>query len=172
MCKPVGCCVGGPVLAGTKILIANSPVCGTRRDRRRRSESPPPAGIVMGPRPLNVRGRSEDGTIAAPLLRTAMWAAPITSGAAPNAFESQTRARRPPIEVCTIIRTVWFSNPSSELWRPAKLIGPCIDAVHVPTQCSLAQLFWARAKRPKQHCRHYCGKPKRPSAIDHLFQSP
>ena len=40
--------------------------------------------------------------------RNAMWAATTVSGPLPNVFESWTRALRPPMLVCTIMRTVWL----------------------------------------------------------------
>jgi hypothetical protein len=65
-----------------------------------------PAGIVQPGFPLNVITRSVLGTMAEPLLRIAMWAAPTTRGVAPKAFESWTRTRRPPMLERAIMRTV------------------------------------------------------------------
>ncbi len=60
--------------------------------------------VTLG-RPLNVRALPPV-SIASTLARLAMWAAPIVSGALPNALLSTTRTRAPPRLVWTICRSV------------------------------------------------------------------
>ena len=109
VCSPVACVVSWPLSPGTYTLIERSPSCGTCRSIGSLVISAP-AGIVTLGFPLNMRVRSEPVAIPDSLLRSATCAAPIISGALPNAFERATRARRPPMLVRTIMRTVWSLN--------------------------------------------------------------
>src|SRR4051812_25592199 len=58
--------------------------------------------------PPNISARSEPATIPDSVPRFARWAAPTSTAADPNAFDSFTRTRRPPMLVRRIIRTVWL----------------------------------------------------------------
>jgi hypothetical protein len=61
-----------------------------------------PARIVPLAFPLNVSAFVEAATIADSLSRRATWAAPISTGAVPNALLRTTRTRDPPMLVRTI----------------------------------------------------------------------
>jgi hypothetical protein len=50
--------------------------------------------------------RAPSFPIAAPLLDTAKWAAPITKGLVPYSFDSTTRTRLPPMLTAAIWRMV------------------------------------------------------------------
>ena len=56
--------------------------------------------------PLNVKDRSDAAWIAPCASRSAMWAAPIVTGAVPYALLNTTRALDPPMLVWTICRSV------------------------------------------------------------------
>ena len=69
-----------------------------------------PAAIVTEGLPPKVRTRSDFGSIAASLARSATCAAPTASGALPNALLSTARTRSPPSDTWTICRSVWFEK--------------------------------------------------------------
>ena len=79
-------------------------------------------------RPPNVSRRSVPAAMSASLSRRATWAAPITSGSAPNVFEIVTRTCSPPALVWTISRSVSFVNCSGVPATPAGAVA------HVPVQ--------------------------------------
>jgi hypothetical protein len=74
--------------------------------------------MAIESRPPNVNFRSVPPTISASRLRRARCAPPISTVVLPYAFESRTRTVSLPTLVCTISRSVWFSNT-----RPAPRIS-------------------------------------------------
>src|ERR1051326_8486940 len=71
-----------------------------------------PAGTVVVALPEKVIEWEEEVTIADPASRSAIDAAPIVSGAVPNAFEKTTRSASPLTVACTISRSVWLLGTS------------------------------------------------------------
>jgi hypothetical protein len=76
-----------------------------------------PAGTTTDVSPLKVSARELFGTIpetpARPSAGNATAAAVIGRSVVPNAFEKRTRISRPPIEVCTVCRTVVSASTES-----------------------------------------------------------
>src|SRR5512141_1310698 len=66
--------------------------------------------MVKDGRPANVSARSDAGSMDELVARRARCAAPTVTGDDPNAFDSLTRARRPPMLVRRIMRMVWFES--------------------------------------------------------------
>ena len=56
-----------------------------------------PGGMVKLALPLKVNGRSEPATMDEPGPASAIWAAPMVTGAVPYSFDSTTRTREPPM---------------------------------------------------------------------------
>src|SRR5262245_55370333 len=95
-----------------------------------------PAGIEIAGCPPKVICWSVPGTIIAPLACRAILAAPMRSGARPNALDSRTRRRDPPTLTRTMWRIVWFSNGGG---GAANVVpGGTGDALQVAIQCGMA----------------------------------
>jgi hypothetical protein len=93
--------------------------------------------------PLNVSARREPATMAAPLSLMAIAAAPIVSGAVPNALLNTARTCGPPMLMRTIWRSVWLLKLSGGGACAAAAAGAATGRItsavpHVPTQCVCA----------------------------------
>src|SRR6202012_2358065 len=123
-----------------------------------------PTGMTTDGFPLKESARSEPGTIAESLLRSAMCTAPIASGDAPKTLDRCTRTRLPPTLERAIMRTVWLLKLPEGGGGGAGVAGDwpagvcaaaggvrgggatrgiCAAAAHVTTQCNPDAEFWA-----------------------------
>src|SRR5437763_11414360 len=96
-----------PRSSATKRSMARSLRAGIDRSTRSLNTSAP-AGTRNVALPFTVSLRSDAGTIADSLSRSAIDAPPMFSGAVPKVFANTTRTRVPAIDVLTIWRSVWL----------------------------------------------------------------
>ena len=85
-------------------------------------------GIVTLACPLNVSVRSEAGSMAEPLVRSAMCAPPMANGTAVNLFVNLTRACVPPSLAKTFRRSVWLSKVREDCSVPLTVVGRKLTA--------------------------------------------
>ncbi len=110
-----------------KTLIARS-VCAFTTSGTGSLHSSSPGGIVTLACPLNVSARSEAGSMAEPLVRSAMCAPPMANGTAVNLFVNLTRACVPPSLANTFRRSVWLSKVREDCSVPLTVVGVRLTA--------------------------------------------
>src|SRR4029450_11170742 len=142
------CDVAGPWLPFRKMLTAISESVGTASVTASLTISAP-GGMVTEEVPLNDTRRSVPATIAAPALRIATCAASMTSGGVPNAFDSRSRSRRPPMLVWTMFLTL-------RLLKSVARNPVCGLALQVPLQFAVDRLeisgpAQGPGRGPRQH---------------------
>ena len=110
-----------------KTLIARS-VCALTANGTGSLHSSSPGGIVTPACPLKVSVRSEAGSMAEPLARSAMCAPPMANGTAVNLFVNLTRACVPPSLAKTFRRSVWLSKVREDCSVPLTVVGMRLTA--------------------------------------------
>jgi len=104
--RAIECLVAGPVSSGRYTLMARSASAGISRSTGSLSALAP-GGILIDGFPANVNTRSDPSTIADSWAWRATCAAPMVTADPPNAFDSCTRSRRPPMLARTNMRSVF-----------------------------------------------------------------
>ena len=142
-----------------------------------------PGAIVADGLPLNMSGRLEPDTIASPLSRRAMLAAPTRSGAVPNALLNTARTSGPPMLTRTICRSVWLLKLSGGAGagcaRGGAAAGGCGIAAratsavaHVPTQWRPSERIEGRLPLPRRFVRRAGSGGQRHRHYDDTAQHP